>query len=471
VEAAVCAMSEPIDYESIIALSEQTGRPTATLLALAPQHDPFFAGRLGRRQWAEWFGDLWKRLKFGPGTHLRRIHYVLVSQTASIVCPDDIAYTNTAECWARLLIASRDARYLALVPVEDFDDRRNEGVHEHLSDSWRAASLSVEEVSPLSADLSLRLWRSMGDPPGFIFDPPVIDQRYHVELWAEKTTMNDVLFDLAWQYNLNVVTASGEISLTHCYRLIERAKASGRPVRILYLSDFDPAGQSMPVACARKIEFLLRRDNLDLDIEVRPIVLTHEQCLHYRLPRTPIKESDRRGASFEDRFGEGATELDALEALRPGQLRRLLQAELRRYYDARLDKRVGEEADRFRNELEATRAEVLRDHAKQLAAIRKDYGQIVDSINAEFDAVTKQYRMRFKRIVGRYNRLQAEIVEELRVEAPDPELVDWPEPDEGNEDDDPLFDSTRDYIEQIDRFKRHQGKRTARKARNEGKEE
>jgi hypothetical protein len=30
---------------------------------------------------------------------------------------------------------------------------------------------------------------------------------------------------------------------------------------------------------------------------------------------------------------------------------------------------------------------------------------------------------------------------------------DWP-----HEDDDPLFDSTRDYVEQMDRYKQHQGK-------------
>jgi hypothetical protein len=28
---------------------------------------------------------------------------------------------------------------------------------------------------------------------------------------------------------------------------------------------------------------------------------------------------------------------------------------------------------------------------------------------------------------------------------------DWPEADEGDEDEDPLFDSTRTYLEQIDR--------------------
>jgi hypothetical protein len=38
--------------------------------------------------------------------------------------------------------------------------------------------------------------------------------------------------------------------------------------RILYISDFDPAGAHMPVSVARKIEYLLRRDGHDLDIRL-----------------------------------------------------------------------------------------------------------------------------------------------------------------------------------------------------------
>jgi hypothetical protein len=44
-------------------------------------------------------------------------------------------------------------------------------------------------------------------------------------------------------------------------------------------------------------------------------------------------------------------------------------------------------------------------------------------------------------------------------------VIGWPEPNEGDEDDDPLYDSTRDYEEQIDRFKLYQGKPTERKSR------
>ena len=86
--------------------------------------------------------------------------------------------------------------------------------------------------------------------------------------------------------------------------------------------DFDPAGRSMPVASARKIEFWLRHNHPDLDVTVDPLALLPEQAEHYGLPRTPIKEGESRAGKFEERFGRGATEIDALEALHPGELGR-----------------------------------------------------------------------------------------------------------------------------------------------------
>ena len=95
---------------------------------------------------------------------------------------------------------------------------------------------------------------------------------------AEKTTQNDILLPLCQRYGVNLITGLGELSYTRCVEAALRAKASGLPVRILYLSDFDPGGRSMPVAVARKIEFELRTKHPGLDIQVRPIFLTLEQC-------------------------------------------------------------------------------------------------------------------------------------------------------------------------------------------------
>jgi hypothetical protein len=47
------------------------------------------------------------------------------------------------------------------------------------------------------------------------------------------------------------------------------------------------------------------------------------------------------------------------------------------------------------------------------------------------------------------------------------ENIDWPKPDEGDEDDDPPYDSTRDYLDQIDRYKEFQDKPTERQPRSD----
>ena len=51
----------------------------------------------------------------------------------------------------------------------------------------------------------------------------------------------------------------------------------------------------------------------------------------------------------------------------------------------------------------------------------------------------------------------------LRERQPEPE-IECPDFD-ADEDDDPLFNSTREYVEQVDRYKEHQGRPIARRAR------
>jgi rubrerythrin len=334
--------------------------------------------------------------------------------------------------------ASRDARYLGLIPVRDVIDRRSDEPVINLStDPETSATIfaggGLNECTPPTFE-TLHLW----------IDPPVIPQRYQIELWCEKSTMNDVLIPIGERYGVNVVTGNGELSLTRCVELVDRAE-EGRPVRILYISDFDPGGQSMPVAVARKIEFMIRSEGRDLDIQVRPVVLTHEQCLQYRLPRTPIKEKESRAANFEARFGEGATELDALEALHPGELERILEREIERYYDDTLDDRTNDVMRDVQVELNEINAEVQRRHAKALKALEAERKKTLAAITA------------FEK---KANLVLRKIKQELEGEAPDVDNFDWPEADDGDEDDDPLFDSVRDYVEQIDRYKEHQGKTT-----------
>ena len=249
--------------------------------------------------------------------------------------------------------------------------------------------------------------------------------------------MNDVLDPLGREYGVNIITGLGELSYIRCVQLVERAQ--DRPVRILYVSDFDPAGMSMPVAVARKIEFALYdSDKYGLvDIQVRPVVLTHDQCIEYRLPRTPIKATEKR-ANFEDRFGDGATELDALEALHPGKLRRILIEEIERYYDGSLQREINATELTVRADMADVERQIYRRHAKDIAALKVERKKLAKI----FAAAEKK----MKPILQRIER-------DLAAAEPDINAYDWPEPKDGDEDENPLFDSTRDYVEQIDRYK------------------
>ena len=240
---------------------------------------------------------------------------------------------------------------------------------------------------------------------------------------------------------MNLQTALGEMSLSRCRGLVRRATANGgRPVRIIYVSDFDPAGQSMPVAAARKIEWLVQDEGVDL--QLHPIVLTHDQCVEYRLPRTPIKETERRGAGFEERFGEGATELDALEALHPGAMRQILMREIERFHDPDFAWSWRAAIGRAQGRLDEITREILARHAteesallERLEALREEASELKADVDARGE----------------------EIAQELRIAARGIEL-DLPEPADADEWPDPLFDSTRGYVEQMDRYKAFQGR-------------
>jgi hypothetical protein len=336
------------------------------------------------RAQARWFADLWKRLGAGAGMHLRRLHYQIISQAKPVMRVDGTPYENTTNCWINLGQASRDARFMGLIPAEHFVDRRNNEPIIYLdatSDTEPALTTNfTQPYIPDDAVPSVSFEETdMPYMPSLQLHPPAIGQRFHVELWCEKTTANNVLEPLARTCRCNLITGAGEQSLTACLDVIGRVKESGKPTRILYISDFDPAGMSMPVAVARKLEFEIRTTGADLDIQVRPIVLTHKQCERYRLPRTPMKETEKRMAHFEGRFGEGATELDALEALLPGQLRKIVKREIERYHDADLADRIRETVDEVNAEIADIEAQIEDEHRDEIEALKSDWAEIVEA--------------------------------------------------------------------------------------------
>jgi hypothetical protein len=348
-------------------------------------------------------------------------------------------YENTDRCSHILFNAARDAVFLRLVPGAAIVDNKNDAPVEFLVEP----NVAMLEVAG-GLDYALYLPDELPPLPELRLIRPTIPQRYHVELWAEKSTMNDILLPLGQRHEVNIITGSGDLSATACRHAVNRAERIGRPTRILYISDFDPGGMSMPVGVSSKIHFEILKRDLDLDLRVRPVVLTHAQCVEFNLPRTPTKEGDSQAPGFEERFGEGATELDALEAIHPGRLAEILTAEITRYRDPTLSARVAAVAASVDSHLHQINEDIAQANGPERLALGEEYKELRQLI-ADFEEKAK----------GVYERTH----EVLAENAPDLEDIEWPEPALGDEDPDPLFDSGRPYVEQIDRFRRHQGKR------------
>jgi hypothetical protein len=433
--------SQRIDYGWIKQVAKAQGVSVNDLIVLAPQNDPFYTGTPNDLALGEWFADLWRQIG-DERMHVRRVHYWLVSQ-GSVFLPNGKPYENTIECWEVLNLASKAARYLELVDPAAFNDRRTPETMIYATD--QSASPYVGINAYLSrAGLKLP---DFPDLPDYWVSGYYPEQPYHLEVWCEKSTMNDVLSPLCESFAVNLQTGMGEMSITATLALVHRLQQANKPARILYVSDFDPAGQSMPVAVSRKIEYFVRRFGLDLDIRVFPVVLTLEQVQQYQLPRTPIKETERRRVGFEARHGEGAVELDALEALYPGALTAILSDYIQQYYDVTLAGRVQQQREALENALSDRWEWVTQGYEPVVQALRSEY----EGLQAQVDNLMGNFGERLRSVWMDIRRdLEREVTPVDEYPVPLANAAD--EIDEG------LYNTERDYVEQIVAYKQFQGR-------------
>ncbi|MBB3148772.1 hypothetical protein FHS21_005220 [Phyllobacterium trifolii] len=436
-------MTERMDYQSLLALAKEVGCKVTDLVALSPSNDPFYAGRADRRQAAEWFMGIWEQFGFRHGAHLRRMHYVLISQPLPIIRPDGQPYTNTLTNWKYFGKASLSARYLKMLPFGALADRRNDPpiIYADDSDNMPDPDCYVTDGHAGLAIPRMEIAKPYAFASGF-----TARQDFLVEVWVEKSTQNDILVPLASKLGFNLVIGMGDTSETLARQAVERIISDGRPTRILYISDFDPSGRGMPVGLARKIQFWIQELEADhLDVTLQPILLLPEQCVEYQLPRTPIKETDRRGPKFEERFGEGATELDALESLHPGVMAEIVTREVGRYLDPTLARRIrAAEAD----------FDAAISDAEHHVLSRYD----LDRYQAQADAARTAYMDVVTPIEESLEELLPEISGALDDAVPEYDPDDFPKPRPTDPDPAPLFDSKRSVIEQGDHYNRWKGK-------------
>lgn len=466
------------NYEQIKQLAKELNCTIRDLIVLDRNNDPYYAGVPAMRTVAEWFARYWREFGYTNESFIRRFHY----RALGIPKPNGEPYQNTEHdaVWANL--GSRQARYLGLLDPETFVDHRNPQPHIYLSHdyeeviTWRGDDVYIDDWDLPDIGLSppawLRNFELDWEMPSIYVQSYVYDnslQPYHLEIWCEKSTMNDILVPLCEEYGVNLITSIGTQSITGVIKLLRaRVGVIGKPTRIFYISDFDPAGDTMPTGVARQIEFWLEYYGMTDDIKLKPIVLTKQQVRNYKLPRMPIKEKETRKAKFEERYGEGATELDALEALYPGELANIITDAIEEFWDEDLKDKLDETNKEFEQQIEATFEEAIAGYREQLYEIRGEVQELANryKIEAEalidaLEAINSPYIAELDALSDTMNTELAPYKERLEGVQRDAYqaiakismTVDLPELEYTDENDDWLFDSERDYFDQLKIYK------------------
>jgi hypothetical protein len=156
-------------------------------------------------------------------------------------------------------------------------------------------------------------------------------QKIYLEVWVEKDALSGVLKRVTNKYHIPIMVNRGYSSASAMFdsfmRFINKGAYKERPVKILYLGDFDPSGLDMIRDIReRTLEF---RDGYndgylveEMDFSIEPIALTREQINQYNPPPNPAKLTDTRSADFVAEHGYTSWEVDAL---RPDVLTQILE--------------------------------------------------------------------------------------------------------------------------------------------------
>lgn len=213
---------------------------------------------------------------------------------------------------------------------------------------------------------------------------------------------------------------------------------------------------SMPVAVARKLEYMLediRGVQDEPDVRLYSLALTQEQIDLYHLPRTPLKSTEKRKDAWEAQHGKDAVELNAIEAQPQykGELVRIVEETILQYYDEDLTSRATMARLHLVENLQGIQQNVYH-RFPQLRRLKDEYEGILKEVAPKLEALNEE-------IVN----LWQEISDELNYRMPDFDdylsVHPLPEPKIAKEVDDPLYDSKRDYFSQIAVYKQHQKKR------------
>lgn len=124
---------------------------------------------------------------------------------------------------------------------------------------------------------------------------------HYCEVWCESRSIAGVIEADCRELAVSLYPAGGFSSLTLAFQSArginwEYTNNGGKPVTVLYIGDYDPAGVLIDVAIERELRTHLLPG---VELDFRRIGITDEQIEEYDLPTKPRKEGDRRAQHIE----------------------------------------------------------------------------------------------------------------------------------------------------------------------------
>jgi hypothetical protein len=445
-------------------------RGIKSLLGMSSGKDPFNK--------ADWFEYCWNNYS-SYGMHLRGLHYKMVHSKELLTLWDrQTRYENKDLHWQKLIEASVSARVLRVVRDDILLDRQSRArpsiniTVRKLPEPEFEAHVPDYTISLPSVYTILPRVGGMTDYGDFTYEVMGYDysdemQPSIIEIWSE--VEDPILRSLASTNGINYVPNTGYATVSRIRKMLRRIKASGKPGVILYCADFDPAGVTMVRSLGRYCQFSawelqeIAKEEAP-GVRVDHVAVTPEQKAELGIPGIPLKEKDKRVAGFEEKYGkDAAVEVEALEAVRPGYLRRIFQERIDELVDPDLREKLEEAENEANDVVNAALKEVQDSHQEGLDEVARQAGQVSERYGRLFEALNAEVEQRYRRLQRRFYRelqptreeleeIQSEIEEE--VENLDVDLPEHPEPEtEENEDRVWLLDPERDFLEQTTHFR------------------
>jgi hypothetical protein len=149
------------------------------------------------------------------------------------------------------------------------------------------------------------------------------DADYRCEAWVESRSIASVLMADCKELAVDLYPCGGFSSLSFVHEAAELHNNldDDRPLCVLYIGDYDPAGVLIDQALERELREHLRDD---IDLDFTRIGINENQIAVYDLPMKPRKATDRRSLQIAETVEAEAMPAHILRSLLREEIEALL---------------------------------------------------------------------------------------------------------------------------------------------------